>query len=63
MQHWIEFFITSAANQKEVLLQITELPVMNGSDSETHLSTDTKRRAYGNTKWWNNVGNKLPKEV
>lgn len=33
---------TSAANQKEVLLQITELPVMNGSDSETHLSTDTR---------------------
>ncbi|XP_057582459.1 serine-rich coiled-coil domain-containing protein 1 isoform X2 [Hippopotamus amphibius kiboko] len=33
----------SAANQKEVLLQITELPVMNGSDSETHLSADTKR--------------------
>uniref|UniRef100_A0A8D1TDR7 Coiled-coil serine rich protein 1 n=1 Tax=Sus scrofa TaxID=9823 RepID=A0A8D1TDR7_PIG len=34
---------TSAANQKEVLLQITELPVMNGRDSETHLSADTKR--------------------
>ncbi|XP_040093783.1 serine-rich coiled-coil domain-containing protein 1 isoform X1 [Oryx dammah] len=33
---------TSAANQKEVLLQITELPVMNGRDSETHLSTDTR---------------------
>lgn len=33
---------TSAANQKEVLLQITKLPVMNGSDSETHLSTDTR---------------------
>nr|XP_020743248.1 serine-rich coiled-coil domain-containing protein 1 [Odocoileus virginianus texanus] len=33
---------TSAANQKEVLLQITELPVMNGSNSETHLSTDTR---------------------
>lgn len=33
---------TSAANQKEMLLQITELPVMNGSDSETHLSTDTR---------------------
>lgn len=32
------FTETSAANQKEVLLQITELPVMNGSDSETHLS-------------------------
>ncbi|XP_032315583.1 serine-rich coiled-coil domain-containing protein 1 isoform X1 [Camelus ferus] len=34
---------TSAANQKEVLLQITELPVMNGSDSETHLSAGIKR--------------------
>ncbi|KAM9699980.1 serine-rich coiled-coil domain-containing protein 1 isoform 1-T2 [Dama dama] len=32
----------SAANQKEVLLQISELPVMNGSDSETHLSNDTR---------------------
>ncbi|KAB0345197.1 hypothetical protein FD754_022123 [Muntiacus muntjak] len=36
------FSETSAANQKEVLLQITELPVMNGNDSETHLSTDTR---------------------
>ncbi|XP_036082626.1 serine-rich coiled-coil domain-containing protein 1 isoform X2 [Rousettus aegyptiacus] len=33
---------TSAANQKEVLLQITKLPVMNGSDSKTHLSADTQ---------------------
>ncbi|ELK13695.1 Protein FAM190A [Pteropus alecto] len=33
---------TSAANQKEVLLQITNLPVMNGSDSKTHLSADTQ---------------------
>ncbi|XP_053522383.1 serine-rich coiled-coil domain-containing protein 1 isoform X2 [Artibeus jamaicensis] len=33
---------TSAANQKEVLLQVTELPVTNGSDSETHLSADTQ---------------------
>uniref|UniRef100_A0A8C9B5B1 Coiled-coil serine rich protein 1 n=1 Tax=Phocoena sinus TaxID=42100 RepID=A0A8C9B5B1_PHOSS len=34
---------TSAANQKEVLLQITELPAMNASDSEIHLSADTRR--------------------
>uniref|UniRef100_F7AKQ7 Coiled-coil serine rich protein 1 n=1 Tax=Equus caballus TaxID=9796 RepID=F7AKQ7_HORSE len=34
---------TSAANQKEVLLQITELPVMNGSESETHLSANMQR--------------------
>ncbi|XP_073897468.1 serine-rich coiled-coil domain-containing protein 1 isoform X4 [Castor canadensis] len=34
---------TSAANQKEVLLQITELPVKNVSDSETHLLADTQR--------------------
>ncbi|XP_039701653.1 serine-rich coiled-coil domain-containing protein 1 isoform X2 [Pteropus medius] len=33
---------TSAANQKEVLLQITKLPVMNGSDSKTHLSADAQ---------------------
>lgn len=31
----------SAANQKEVLLQISELPVTNGSDSEAHLPADT----------------------
>ncbi|XP_059950699.1 serine-rich coiled-coil domain-containing protein 1 isoform X4 [Mesoplodon densirostris] len=34
---------TSAANQKEVLLQITELPAVNASDSEIHLSADTRR--------------------
>lgn len=33
---------TSAANQKEVLLQISELPVTNGSDLENHLSADTQ---------------------
>eukprot|EP00069_Balaena_mysticetus_P007755 bmy_19389T0 len=34
---------TSAASQKEVLLQIPELPAMNASDSEIHLSADTRR--------------------
>ncbi|XP_076998977.1 serine-rich coiled-coil domain-containing protein 1 isoform X2 [Tamandua tetradactyla] len=34
---------TPAANQKEVLLQITKLPVMNMSNSETHLSPDNQR--------------------
>lgn len=34
---------TSAANQNEVLLQITELPVMNGKVSETHLSADMQK--------------------
>ncbi|XP_053463707.1 serine-rich coiled-coil domain-containing protein 1 isoform X1 [Nycticebus coucang] len=34
----------SAANQKEVLLQITELPVMNLSNSETNLPADTERQ-------------------
>ncbi|NIG60854.1 serine-rich coiled-coil domain-containing protein [Pontoporia blainvillei] len=34
---------TSAANQKEVLSRITELPAMNASDSEIHLSADTRR--------------------
>ncbi|KAM5159086.1 serine-rich coiled-coil domain-containing protein 1 isoform 1-T1 [Callospermophilus lateralis] len=34
---------TSAANQKEVSLQITELPVKNVNNSETHLSADTQR--------------------
>lgn len=33
---------TSAANQKEVLLQISELPVTNGSDLENHLPADTQ---------------------
>ncbi|XP_004391569.1 PREDICTED: serine-rich coiled-coil domain-containing protein 1 [Odobenus rosmarus divergens] len=37
---------TSAANQKEVLLQITELPVMNGNNSETHLSGDMQREEH-----------------
>ncbi|KAM8801486.1 serine-rich coiled-coil domain-containing protein 1 isoform 2-T2 [Rhynchonycteris naso] len=37
---------TSAANQREVLLQITELPLMNGSDSETYLSADTQREEH-----------------
>lgn len=37
---------TSAANQKEVLLQITELPVMNGNKSETHLSGDMQREEH-----------------
>ncbi|XP_066241839.1 serine-rich coiled-coil domain-containing protein 1 isoform X1 [Saccopteryx leptura] len=37
---------TSAANQREVLLQITELPLMNGSDSETHLSADIQREEH-----------------
>ncbi|XP_058403494.1 serine-rich coiled-coil domain-containing protein 1 isoform X2 [Diceros bicornis minor] len=37
---------TSAANQKEVLLQITELPIMNGSDSEPHLSANTQREQH-----------------
>ncbi|XP_057358428.1 serine-rich coiled-coil domain-containing protein 1 isoform X2 [Manis pentadactyla] len=37
---------TSAANQKEVLLEISELPVMNGSDSENHLSADTQREEH-----------------
>ncbi|XP_062964888.1 serine-rich coiled-coil domain-containing protein 1 [Cynocephalus volans] len=34
---------TSAANQKEVLLQTTELPVRNVSNSETHVPADTQR--------------------
>ncbi|XP_058923323.1 serine-rich coiled-coil domain-containing protein 1 isoform X3 [Kogia breviceps] len=34
---------TSAANQKEVLLQITELPATDASDLEVHLSADTRR--------------------
>uniref|UniRef100_H0WRR2 Coiled-coil serine rich protein 1 n=2 Tax=Otolemur garnettii TaxID=30611 RepID=H0WRR2_OTOGA len=34
----------SAANQKEVLLQSTELPVMNLSNSETNLPADTERQ-------------------
>ncbi|XP_073748064.1 serine-rich coiled-coil domain-containing protein 1 isoform X3 [Callorhinus ursinus] len=37
---------TSAANQKEVLLQITELPVMNGNNSETHQSGDMQREEH-----------------
>ncbi|XP_077621215.1 serine-rich coiled-coil domain-containing protein 1 [Crocuta crocuta] len=37
---------TSAANQKEVLLQISELPVMNGNKSETHLSGDMLREEH-----------------
>ncbi|ELW70183.1 Protein FAM190A [Tupaia chinensis] len=38
---------TSAATQKEVLLQITELPVTNVNNSESHLPADTQRE--GNT--------------
>ncbi|XP_045140142.1 serine-rich coiled-coil domain-containing protein 1 isoform X2 [Echinops telfairi] len=34
---------TPAANQKEVLLQIPEVPVMDVSDSEIHLSIDNQR--------------------
>ncbi|XP_037686187.1 serine-rich coiled-coil domain-containing protein 1 isoform X2 [Choloepus didactylus] len=34
---------TPAANQKEVLLQITKLPVMNVSNSETHLPAGNQR--------------------
>ncbi|MBZ3870245.1 Serine-rich coiled-coil domain-containing protein 1 [Sciurus carolinensis] len=34
---------TSAANQKEVSLQITELPVKNVNNSETHVPADTQR--------------------
>ncbi|KAG8511634.1 Serine-rich coiled-coil domain-containing protein 1, partial [Galemys pyrenaicus] len=37
---------SSAANQKEVLLQITELPMMNGKDSETHLSADMQKEDH-----------------
>ncbi|XP_012579652.1 PREDICTED: serine-rich coiled-coil domain-containing protein 1 [Condylura cristata] len=37
---------TSAANQKEVFMQITELPLMNGKDSETHLSADRQKEEH-----------------
>ncbi|XP_021574964.1 serine-rich coiled-coil domain-containing protein 1 [Carlito syrichta] len=36
---------TSAANQKEVTLQITELPVMNANSSETNPPADTEKEA------------------
>ncbi|XP_006873034.1 PREDICTED: serine-rich coiled-coil domain-containing protein 1-like [Chrysochloris asiatica] len=37
---------TPAANQKEVLLQITELPVMDVSDSEIHLPIGNQREEH-----------------